>query len=71
MVENAVKMIRRFMPKGVDLAAYSDDDVRNIISILNGKPRKSLGYATPYEVMVEKNPFRNKKIPVGEIALRG
>ncbi len=70
-VEHANKMIRRFIPKGVDLALYSDDDVRYIINILNGKPRKSLGYAMPREIMVEKKLFKNKKIPVGEIALRG
>lgn len=70
-VENAVKMMRRFMPRGVDLALYSDDDVRYITDILNGKPRRSLGYATPEEVMAEHNLFKNKKIPVGEIALRG
>jgi len=69
-VENSVKMIRRFIPKGVDLALYSDDDVRWVIDILNGKPRKSLGYATPKEIMVEQL-FKNKKIPTGEIALRG
>ena len=70
-VEQANKMIRRFIPKGVDFAAYSDDDVKYIIDILNGKPRKSLGYVMPKEIMVEKNLFKNKKIPVGEIALRG
>ncbi len=70
-VEHANKMIRRFIPKGVDLATYSDDDVRYIINILNSKPRKSLGYTTPKEIMVERNLFKNKKIPVGEIALRG
>lgn len=70
-VENGIKMIRRFIPKGVDLASYSDNDVKYIIAILNGKPRKSLGYATPYEIMVERNLFKNKKIPLREIALRG
>lgn len=70
-VENGIKMIRRFLPKGIDLAPYSDNDVKYIIDILNGKPRKSLGYATPKEIMVEKNLFKNKKIPVGEIALQG
>ena len=70
-VENGIKMIRQFVPKGVDLALYSDDDVRYIIEILNGKPRKSLAYATPQEVMVENKLFRDKKIPAGEIALRG
>mgnify|MGYP001594096562 FL=1 len=70
-VEQANKMIRRFIPKGADLSLYSDDDVRYIINILNNKPRKSLNYATPMEIMVENNLFKNKKIPVGEIALRG
>ena len=70
-VENGIKMIRRFVPKGIDLAWYSDNDVRDIIEILNGKPRKSLGYAMPKEIMVENNLFKNKKIPVREIALRG
>ncbi|MEK9179913.1 MAG: IS30 family transposase [Patescibacteria group bacterium] len=70
-VENGIKMIRRFIPKGVDLAQYSDDDVKTIIEILNGKPRKSLNYATPKEIMVERNLFTNKKSPAGEIALRG
>ena len=70
-IENANKMIRRFIPKGIDLNIYSDDYVRRVIEILNGKPRKSLNYATPYEIMVGKNLFKNKKIPVGEIALRG
>lgn len=70
-VENGIKMIRGFLPKGIDLAPYSDHDVRRIIDILNSKPRKSLNYAMPIEVMVEKNLFKNKKIPVGEIALRG
>jgi IS30 family transposase len=69
-VENGIKMIRRFIPKGVDLAPYSDDDVRYVIEILNGKPRKSLNYRTPHEIMVEQL-FKNKKIPSREIALRG
>jgi len=69
-VENAIKMIRKFLPKGVDLAPYSDDDVKKVIEILNGKPRKSLDYATPQEIMVEQL-FKNKKIPSRGIALRG
>lgn len=69
-VENGIKMIRKFLPKAVDLAPYSDDDVKRIIEILNGKPRKSLRYATPKEIMVE-NLLKNKKIPLREVALRG
>lgn len=57
-VEGAVKQIRRFMPKGSDISNYSDGYVRIVIDILNKKPRKSLGYKTPYEVMKENNLFK-------------
>lgn len=71
-VENANKMIRRFIPKKSDIGDYSDYYVKMVIDILNNKPRKSLNYKTAYEVMVENNLFvKNKKIPFGEIALRG
>ncbi len=61
-VENGIKMIRALIPKGVDLAPYSDDDVKRVIEILNSKPRKSLGYAMPKEIMA-KQLSKNKKIP--------
>mgnify|MGYP001562993030 CR=1 FL=1 len=71
-VENANKMIRRFIPKKSDINDYSDEYVKEVLDILNNKPRKSLHYQTPYEVMVEHNLFtKNKKIPSREIALRG
>jgi IS30 family transposase len=62
-VENGIRMIRRFIPKGVDIDRYSDDDIKRIVAILNAKPRKSLGYQTPYEAMVEHKLFINKKNP--------
>lgn len=64
-VENCVKMIRRYIPKGCDISDYSDKDIELIVALLNNKPRKSLGYKTPYEIMVEKNLFKK------EYALRG
>lgn len=67
-VENANKMIRRFIPKGSDINDYSDEYVKMVVTILNNKPRKSLGYKTPYEVMIENNLFKtNDK----KIALQG
>lgn len=57
-VENCVKMIRRYIPKGCDINDYSDQEVEYIVFLLNNKPRKSLGYKTPYEVMIEKNLFK-------------
>lgn len=65
-VENAIKMIRRYIPKGTDLNQYSDEEIEVIIDIINNKPRKSLGYKTAYEVMVENNLLKKP-----EVALRG
>lgn len=68
-VENAGKMIRKFIPKGSDISCYSDGYVKMIEDILNNKPRKSLKYKTAYEVMVEHNLLLEIKNP--EVALRG
>ena len=56
-VENANRMIRRFIAKGSDINDYSDDYVMMMVEILNNKPRKSLGYKTAKEVMLENNLF--------------
>lgn len=58
-VENAIKMIRRFIPKGADINDYSDEYVNMVVTILNNKPRKSLGYKTANEVMRKNNLFKN------------
>lgn len=68
-VENANKMIRRFIPKGTDINNYSEGYVMLVENILNNKPRKSLGYKTANEIMREKNLLKN--VNLEEIALRG
>ena len=73
-VENCNKMIRRFIPKGCDISNYSDEYVSMVIEILNNKPRKSLNYQTPTEVMIANDMFigiENKKTATEEVALRG
>lgn len=42
--------IRRYIPKWVDISQYSDEEIQEIEDKLNHKPRKILGYKTPYEV---------------------
>lgn len=69
-VENMIKMIRKFIPKGSDIKNYSNHYIQKIVNILNNKPRRSLGYKTPYEMMLKHNLFNNKK-PEVQIALRG
>lgn len=49
-VENANKMIRRYIPKGIDLATVSQEYLDHIVSVINQKPRRSLGYRTAIEV---------------------
>jgi len=54
-IENINGMIRRFVPKGVDISKCSNKYVKMVAEILNSKPRKILGYKTPREVMIENN----------------
>jgi transposase, IS30 family len=60
-VENANKMIRQYIPKGSDISCYSHQYVTMIIQRINNKPRKSLGYKTPLEVMLENNLLIKKR----------
>lgn len=65
-IENANKLIRRFIPKGADINNYSDEFIEQKIEELNDTPREALGYKTPNEVMAEQNLFKkkpNKKSP--------
>ena len=49
-VENANKMIRRYLPKGTNFAEVPQSYVDEVIRIINNKPRKILGYKTALEV---------------------
>ncbi len=50
--ENYNGLVRDFFPKGTDFATITDKDVRCVEKNLNNRPRKRLGYLTPYEVFV-------------------
>lgn len=49
-VENGNKMIRRYLPKRTALSKISQDYLDYIVSIINNKPRRILGYRTALEV---------------------
>lgn len=49
--ENTNGLVRQFFPKGLDLACVTGQDVRRVEQLLNHRPRKSLNYRTPAEVM--------------------
>jgi transposase, IS30 family len=50
-VENTNGLIRRFIPKKMDLALVTDADIERIEHLLNTRPKKCLGYQTPQEVL--------------------
>lgn len=52
-VENTIRRIRRFIPKGADISLYSWRDIKKIEYWLNHKPMKCLQYLTPYEKMLQ------------------
>ena len=44
---------RRYLPKGIDLSVYSQEELNIIAEKINNKPRKILGYKTAKEVLKE------------------
>ena len=44
-------LIRQFLPKSTDLRTITVKDLKRIETKLNNRPRKTLGYQTPVEVM--------------------
>lgn len=44
------EFIRRFIPKGVDLSKYSQDDITLMMNHINSYSRESLGNKCPYDV---------------------
>ena len=49
--ENTNGLLRQYFPKGADLADYSADHLDAVAAQLNGRPRKTLGFKTPAEVL--------------------
>ena len=48
--ENTNGLIRQYFPKGTEFNKISRYEVKRAQNQLNGRPRKTLGYQTPYEV---------------------
>lgn len=48
-VENAIGLIRRYLPKNTNLATISDAEIHAIQEKINNRPRKKLNYRTPNE----------------------
>lgn len=51
--ENANGLLRQYFPKGMEFVDIARKEVIDAIHRLNSRPRKCLGYATPYEAFME------------------
>ena len=53
--ENANGLLRQYFPKQLAFAEVKQEEIDWAVSEINHRPRKRLGYLTPYEVFYEKN----------------
>ena len=48
--ENTNGLIRQYFPKAMDFTEIKEDAIKRVMDRLNHRPRKKLGFKTPYEV---------------------
>lgn len=52
--ESVNGLLREFIPKGTDFSKVTNEELDYYVELLNNRPRKRLGYKTPYEVFQEE-----------------
>ncbi|WP_369281983.1 IS30 family transposase [Oscillibacter sp. GMB15532] len=53
--ENTNGLLREYLPKSFDIALSSENQIADFIKKLNHRPRKCLGWKTPFEVFFQKS----------------
>jgi len=53
--ENTNGLIRQYFPKSMDLSTVTKRQLNAVAKRLNNRPRKRLGFRTPYEVFFNVN----------------
>ena len=51
--ENTNGLLRQYFPKGTDIGRYTENELDAVAATLNRRPRKTLGWKTPAEVLDE------------------
>ena len=54
-IENAFKRVRKFIPKGMDISLFTDNQILEIENRINNTPMKCLGWLTPIEFLKGEN----------------
>ena len=52
--ENLNGLVRQYFPKKTNFASITKEDTKQVVNILNNRPRKRFGYKTPNEIFAEK-----------------
>jgi len=51
--ENTNGLLRDYFPKGIDLAHFSPEELKQVADEINDRPRKTLGWARPAELITD------------------
>lgn len=58
-VENTNKLIRQYFPKTTNFLEVCDEKIKMVETLLNHRPRKTLGFRSPIETIAERESISN------------
>lgn len=53
--EVLIGLIRQYFPKGTAFEKVTDEEIQRVEDKLNTRPRKRLGFKSPYEILTVRN----------------